>query len=149
APIKKIGPAAIPELIQLLPGPKSKTNSQPEIFLKTFGKEATPALLDALAKDKKPAVRQAVAGILRGPVWGEPKDIIPGLVRALGDKDEQVRRAASVSIRSYRQDAQPFLEEALRGKDEALRLEAVQLLGQLGLSAKSSSKALLAMLKEE
>ncbi|HYP62826.1 MAG TPA: HEAT repeat domain-containing protein, partial [Acidocella sp.] len=149
APIKAIGPGAIPELIRFLPGPDAKSNPDPENFLKQFGAKAAPALLHALAKDKNPAVRRAVAGILRGPTWGEAKDIVPGLVQALVDMDAQVRQAAANSVLSFRKEAQPFLEQPLRGKDQALKLEAVGLLRQLGLSAKSSAPLLLSILKEE
>src|SRR5262249_32344732 len=118
APIKAIGPAAIPELIRFLPGPDAKSNPIPEYFLKQFGGKATPALLGALGKDKTPAVRRAVAGILRGSSWGDAKDIVPGLVQALVDMDEQVRQATANSILSFRKEAQPFLEQPLRGKDQ-------------------------------
>ncbi len=149
APIQEIGPAAAPELIQLLPGPYSQSKSQPEIFLKLLGKEAIPALLEALAKDENPVVRRAVAKILRGRTWGEARNIVPALVRALVDAEQPVRQAAAVSILSFRQDAQPFLELALRGKDQALRLEAVPILGRLGLAGKTSASLLASLIKED
>jgi HEAT repeat protein len=149
APIQEIGPAAIPELIKLLPGPDRDGKGISGNWLKKFGKAATPALLEALAKDKDPIVRRAVATMLRGSNWGEAKDVIPGLIAVLGDMHRRIAEEAAVSILSFRQEAQPFLEEAVRGKNQTLRLESVQLLGKLGLSGKSSTKLLLSLLKDE
>jgi HEAT repeat protein len=148
APIAEIGPAAVPELIQLLASPESADQPVVRSFLEVFRKEATSALVEAVQKDKNPRLRCAVASLM-GPPCGDANRLVPPLIRALEDVDETVRVAARNSIVAFRKEAQPFLDQQLRGKTGALRLEAIQLLGRLGIEARSSARFLLLVLKEE
>jgi HEAT repeat protein len=148
APIEDIGPAAVPELVQLLANPEAADQATVRSFLEVFRKQSGSGLVEALRKDKNPRLRATVAGLL-GPSWGEANRFVPALLRALEDKDNQVRETARNSIVAFRKEAQPFLDQQLRGKNDAQRLEAVQLLGRLGSEARSSARFLLLVLKEE
>jgi HEAT repeat protein len=148
APVADIGPAAVPELVQLLANPGAADQAAVHFFLVTFRKEAGPALIEALHKDKDPRLRATVAALL-GPAWGEAARMVPALLRALEDRDDGVREAARNSIVVYRKEAQPFLDRQLRGKNDAQRLEAIQLFGRLGTEARSSARFLLLVLKED
>ena len=153
APLGNIGPAAIPNLIQLLGSPKEGTQSDARYFLEMFRDKAAQsaarsAMLEALEEDEDAAVRRAVADML-GPPWGGARDIVPALFLALQDNEKPVREAACAGICRFHGAAQPYLEQQLRGKNEALRLEAAELFGRLGVEVKSSAPLLVDLLKDD
>jgi HEAT repeat protein len=145
APIKAIGVVAIPDLIQALPD--TQLRGAAAAFLLEFKGPAVAGLLQALKNDPAPAVRAASAGCL-GLTSADSAKIIPALLDALADKDSSVRTRARDILLSFGKSAQPHLNDRLRGKDEAMRLEAVRLLGKLGRDVRSSARFLLPLLKE-
>ncbi len=145
APIKAIGPAAIPELIALLA--KKDQHATAAGFLTEFKDAAVGPAIEAL-RHEEPAVRVAVAQYLK-PAVGEPAKTVPALCAVLNDNETQVRAAARDSVRQFGPAALPYLDQLLAGKDDALRLEAVRLVAYLGPKARSSSKRLLGAAKGE
>jgi HEAT repeat protein len=71
-------------------------------------KDAIPALMDLLKKDKEATVRRAAARAL-GRVDADPKEAVPLLVEALKDKSPDVQMAAMASLGQIGAPAKPAL----------------------------------------
>jgi HEAT repeat protein len=151
APVAAIGSTAIPELVQLLRNAALQADAK--YFLETFRAKATQgtvrvALLQTLKTEPKADLRQAAADLL-GPSWGEPKDIVPVLIAALGDADGKVRQTTHEALVRFGTAAQIYLEQIVREPKSSHRLDAVQLLGRLGAKSQTSAPLLVEVLKGE
>jgi len=94
--------------------------------------------LVALLKDPKVEVRRASAEALSklGP---EVMDAFPELIAAMGDKDEAVRTALGLAIKSTGRKGVPKLQEMLaKEKDPAAKASLILALGAMGPLAKDS-----------
>lgn len=108
-------------------------------------KEEIPTLVKQL-KDKDETVRLKAAKTL-GKLGVAAKESLPALTDALKDKDEDVRSVAKKSIASIKaaiagskqreieEALQPFLKD-LKSKAPAVRIKALESIGELGTDAK-------------
>jgi HEAT repeat protein len=97
--VMRLGPAAVPDLIELLQDQDPDVRAHAAVALNWVGpgaRDAVPALVRAL-QDEGHSVREGAAfALLRiGP---GAKDAIPALVKALQDKDSEVRRIAAMAL---------------------------------------------------
>jgi Peptidase S46/HEAT repeats len=77
------------------------------------------------------------------------KELVPGLIKALQDSDEEVAHAAGSALGNLGGAALPALIEALRAKDKTLRCRAASVLGKLRIADESAVNALLKALNDE
>jgi HEAT repeat protein len=137
--------AAIPALIKSFEkedfgATRGQTGSSVDA-LSRFGPMAVPALNEAL-KDPNVKIRASAAGTLA--MIGTPaKEATSNLIAALKDKDEWVRQNAGMALVRIGAAAVPALAEALKDKVPAVRVAAVQLLGQMGPEEASSAASAL------
>lgn len=75
-------------------------------------------------------------------------DTVKSLVTVLSDGDSLVRRAAHKALNLLGTDALPGLIEALKAPEPIVRLQAAELLGNLGESAQSAVPDLLPLLRD-
>jgi uncharacterized protein (TIGR03067 family) len=75
--------------------------------------------------------------------------LVPTLVEALRDEDDEVRRAAADALRHLGSDAVPGLVAALKSKAPRLRIEAVRILGAIGPKAESALPVLVRTLRDK
>jgi hypothetical protein len=103
-------------------------------------------------------------GLARGKATGEPagrgkpyasarrgedsEELIPGLIRALGDKDEQVASNVIETLTLLGKEAVPALVRALGSEDKKVRSLAALVLGKLGVDAAPAVPALTRLLKD-
>ena len=83
-----------------------------------------------------------------GGIGPAAKDAVPALIKALKDKDFNVRRSAAAAVGKIgpaAKDAVPALIEALKDKDIYVRIGAALLLSRIGPAAKDAVPALKAM----
>jgi vesicle coat complex subunit len=109
--------------------------------LRTIGKGAIPALVDAI-KDSDVQMRrnaELVLIALAGGYDGEPKmdirEAIPALIKATDDKDSNVRAWAAHALAEIGPDAKdavPALIKLLKDSDEGPRNDSCMALGDIG-----------------
>jgi len=92
-------------------------------------RRVVPVLIELLEKEEEWPVRVAIARAL-GQLGGDKA--IDGLVLALQDEDDSVRRAAAEALATLGEEGRAILEEALDMDDIFLRRAAVYGLGTLG-----------------
>jgi HEAT repeat protein len=83
------------------------------------------------------------------PVAVPAADVVPGLVRALGDVDFGVRQNAAIALAEVGPPALPSLTEALKDRNRDRRAAAAYALGQMGAAARSAVPALVRALDDE
>ncbi|MEQ8959229.1 MAG: HEAT repeat domain-containing protein, partial [Coleofasciculus sp. C2-GNP5-27] len=90
------------------------------------------------------------SGSLLPKVLGAEADnnTVASLVTVLSDDDSMVRRAAEKALNLLGTDALPGLIEALKAPEPLVRLQAAELLGNLGESAQSAVPDLLPLLRD-
>jgi HEAT repeat protein len=140
-----LGPAAVPVLAEALQRNDQTLREGALMGLASLGPDAIPELVKTL-KDKDEKVRVASARALAqmGP---KAKTAVAALAEALRDTPA-VRLAAREALGSVGKEAVPFLVQALKDKDDVIRLLAVQGLGRLGPEAKTAIPALIEALKD-
>jgi HEAT repeat protein len=96
-----------------------------------------------LLKHKRPAVRRMAVMVLLG-FGREAKPVLPALVAALGDKDEETGVWAALAVTGIepRAECVPPLVRALKAPDARLRERAASVLHRLGAVAKEAVPAL-------
>jgi hypothetical protein len=77
------------------------------------------------------------------------KELIPALITALKDSDQEVANSAATVLVRLGEDALPALIEALQAKDKALRGRAAFALGKMRNAGESSVAALVKALADE
>jgi HEAT repeat protein len=145
--LAKIGPPAVPRLLELLQ--TGKVSRRP-LIVKTLGMigakhpDVVPTLIRIL-NDPTPAMRQAAIDALTGM---SPKvhEVVPALSEKLKDKEAGIRLAAAAALLAIQgreaRAAVPTLVELLAQPDIHHRRTAVGLLGDLGATAKEALPAL-------
>lgn len=110
-------------------------------------KTAVPALVAAL-KDPDKFVRRFSAMAL-GEIGAEPKDALPGLKAALNDPKKEVQEAAAGAIGKMGPDGVGALSAAVKdtAREPSVRRKAIEVLGQMGSSAKPAIPVLIEALK--
>jgi HEAT repeat protein len=134
--LAKIGPAALPPLLEMTNDKEAGNRARAAHVLGLFGAQAKPALpaLLKLLDDKQAAVRQEAVTAL-GSLEGNDKLVTPALMRAAKDPEVGVRRHAVRALGWVGADAVPVLEVALGDADADVRRGAVGALGRIGASA--------------
>ncbi|HLY73080.1 MAG TPA: HEAT repeat domain-containing protein [Planctomycetota bacterium] len=151
--IARIGPAAVPPLLQALEKVDEKKS---HIFVKTLGliapksREIIPSIVKFLGHSV-PRIRIAAADALGG-IDPKVKEAVPGLTKALSDEDVGVRLAAARALFSIQgteaQSAIPVLAQMLKDEDADNRREAASALGAFGGAGKTAIPALTPGLKD-
>ena len=155
--------AAVPALVQTLEQKDFKIYQNPDLPLEfhwvvtmALGKIGGPAIpvLIQLLEDKKGKIRarshtafelnlRAHAAFALVEVDEPSDEIVDALIKALSDKDVQVRRsAASVFWRKPDKKAIPSLIKAIKDGDEQVRLYTVAALGMMEQAAQKAVPAL-------
>ena len=99
-------------------------------YLREVGAPAIPNLIVAL--DSQDLTIRANAVWLLGEI-GEPvKQIVPLLIRAFADSDQNVRTTALLSIISIGKSAVPFLIDVFESPNADIRQQAAFALGEIG-----------------
>jgi HEAT repeat protein len=125
--LAQIGWPAVPELIKALDDPSAVVKARALWAIAVIGPDAAEALpaLAAALQDKDAKLRGLAAQALAelGPA---ARPAIPALVRALEDADPQVRLLAAEALHEIGEETVEHLLEAVRHKDAAIRVTAVQ-----------------------
>lgn len=108
-------------------------------------KSALPLLLEILASDKSPAIRQQAVFAVSQIGFGDQEAVLPALIAAM-EKDDEVMVAAASVIGSWGEQgapAIPSLVNALRSGNYRVREVAARSLGQIGPRAKEAVPSLM------
>jgi NADH dehydrogenase len=130
AALSRLGPAAVPKLIDGLKDDDWQIRNQAAVVLGTIGpaaKAAVPALVDAL-QDEDKYLRTHAAGAL-GKIGPDAKAAVPALIRALRDNEEDVRREVAAALGHIGPDAKealPALVELFNDPRKPVRKQAIQ-----------------------
>jgi RNA polymerase sigma factor (sigma-70 family) len=127
--------SAIPALIKLLRSDASRSSAVDA--LNRFHELAVPVWREAL-KDRDDKIRAAAAESL-ALIGGAAKGANPDLIRALADKDQEVRQRAGIALVRVGAEAVPALVEALKDKDPVIRAGSAQVLGEMGSTVAASA----------
>jgi serine/threonine-protein kinase len=139
---RRIGPAAVPLLIEDLKNSRVAVRRRAVRVLSLLGpsaNEAVPALLQAL-KDGDEGVRRGADAAL-GKIGLENKTAVRDLISALRDKDPFVRTRAAVLLGKLGPSAKaaiPMLIQVLKDPIDLVRVEAVQSLGRIDVEARQT-----------
>jgi HEAT repeat protein len=155
------GPSAkstVPKLIKLLKDPESNVRAQSAAALASMGaaaKDALPTLFDNLLDDNfqvqifsfqaavtiGQADRRGLSASLKSANakgrWAVPppgKEVVPGLIKKLSEKDQGIRIAAALALGRIGGDAEPAiptLTRMLQDEDKQVQNAARQALAQL------------------
>jgi HEAT repeat protein len=152
------GSSAVPVLVALLNDKSAGSWGSAEVRWRAAdilgrlgpeGKEATPALMEALS-DKDMHVRTVVAGSLAA-LGQPPPEAIPHLVTVV-EMGDLSSAAAAKTLSLYGPEARvaiPALLAALKAKEGELRWNAARTLGKIGPKAEQAVPALVAGLKKD
>jgi hypothetical protein len=94
-----------------------------------------PALPTPAAAPIKPAVR-------------EYQQLLPGLIDALKDEDDEVRQLSALALASIGRDAVPALLQALQDNNKEKRAAAAYAIGRIGPQAREAIPDLVKALKD-
>ncbi len=83
------------------------------------------------------------------PLGQRNKELVPALIKALQDTDQEVAHDAATVLGILGSDAVPALIEALQAKDKTLRGRAAMALGKLRSADESAVNALLKAMEDE
>lgn len=146
----KIGPPAVPALLEVLKGGDEDFRSTAYWVLERMGLPAVPNLIKALKREDREV--RSLAAYLLGNI--REKEAVPPLISLLKDTDLGVRWEAVRALGKIGDSrAIPALLEILTAKNEGIRVAAVEALGRIargeGRSNEKISLALAKALKDE
>jgi HEAT repeat protein len=139
------------------PDPQEERRQEILDKLRALGKEAVPALVQALSDSDVQMRRNSelVMIHLAGPYEKKPRvditEALPALIKATQDSDTDVRAWAAHAIAEIGPDAKaaiPALIKLLQGKDEGPRNTSCLALGAIGPAAKDALPNLKAALDD-
>ena len=122
---------AIPALLSLLRDDRSYVRRSAVEALGGIGpdaKDAVQRLIDTLSDSSVEVRREAVLAL--GRIDPENRQVLAALGKGLRDKDAEVCKSASQVLVGIGKPAVPTLVEALKGKDNNVRLRAIAALGR-------------------
>jgi hypothetical protein len=99
AALSRLGPAAVPELIEALNEGDWQVRNQAAVVLGAIGpeaKDAVPALMDVLQDDDK--YFRSHGAMALGKIGSEARAAVPALIKLLQDDEEDVRREAAAAL---------------------------------------------------
>jgi HEAT repeat protein len=151
ASLGNIGEPAVPTLVKTLADADAARRRTAAYALALIGPkaaEAAPALTKALT-DTEGEVRAPAARAL-GKIGPEAKPAAGALSKALTDADPFVRVRAALALWQVdgRGTGVPVLREALKAKEDRVREQAAESLGELGAKAALAGPALEAALRD-
>jgi HEAT repeat protein len=152
----RMGPAgqeALPALMKELADTKSTLRMSVLYALAQIGPAARAAVpeLRKILKTGPTDLRRVAATALAG-IGRDAREAVPELTAALHDKDPQVQLAAAGAlwlVDGRAKDALHGAEKGLQSANEALRQQAVSLLGRMGQAAREAEPALRQALDQE
>ena len=172
--LAKIGPAAIPALMELLADKNLAAGSDASVVLGKMGPTAVPALLE-LRKDKNERIRRAAVKALMSayverlvPTADEDgigahedaataaisaknvaKDVIPALIESLKDEDPNLSGCRCSGPFDPQREASNTGSDGklIRDTDSWVQLSAADSLGNIGPAAKAAIPALTKLLR--
>lgn len=148
--MEKIGPDALPVLLQALASHCRRVRREAVWALGRLGPAAEPAvapLISAL-QDRDPKVCQGAARAL-GLIGPKAAAAAPGLLALLADTNYLLCRMAAWALGQIGPAGVPALIQALAAPDLFVRCEAAWGLAQLGSAASAAVGALVAVLRSE
>jgi HEAT repeat protein len=142
--LAKIGPAAVPSLLELTNDKEAIHRARAARVLGRIGAEAKPAVpvLLKLLEDQETVVRQEASTAL-GSIDSKDKAVASALIRAAKDPEARVRRHAVRTLGGVGADALPALEAALADADADVCRGAAGQLGRIGAPAVALLRAAL------
>jgi HEAT repeat protein len=156
----KVGPdaaPAVPAIIATLADPQPELRRESLFALGAIGPAAAKATdkIAAALTDEDTEVRHAACYAL-GKIGADAKAALPALQKAMASDDAFLQMAAvwaalkiSPADHELRVKAVPYLIKAVTDERVHVRLEAVNMLGELGADAKKSLSALQGALEDE
>lgn len=156
----KVGPEAapaVPAIVATLADPQPDLRRESLFALGAIGAAAAPATDKIVAKltDEDTEVRHAACYAL-GKIGPDAKAALPALQKAMTSEDAFLQMAsvwAALKIaptdHALRVKAVPYLIKAVSDERVHVRLEAVNMLGELGADAKTALSALQGALEDE
>ncbi len=156
AALEKIGPAAVPALLEVLKDAKARwihrraNDALLKMKLGTETDAAVPALIDAL-KDKDAELREKAA-LLLGRIGPRAVAAVPALQGALGNKNETIRVAAAVAmgrIGPAAKAAIPALSDGLKDATITAQIKAARAVLGIDLRHSDALAVLAAVLQDK
>ena len=148
--LARIGPAAVPVLIQELKSPASRNHILAARSLAIIGPEAAdavPALTECL-KQKDSELLAMVAHAL-GEIGPLSSKAAASLTLLLGDASPEVQEQSRAALAKIGPGAIPALRGALKSPQSSIRRRAADLLALQGSKAKEATGDLIALLKDK
>lgn len=126
--LSALGPAALPQLANLLKSVDADVRWWGVRALAAIDDPSVPPLLITALEDESPPVRQAaVLGLRLRP----SPQAIPGLTRALEDRDRLTAHLASDALAACGEEAIESLDHALHSSSSSIRIEAARALAEM------------------
>lgn len=128
--LSALGPAAIPQLTDLLKSADADVRWWAVRALAAIDDPSVPPLLVTAIEDESPAVRQAA---LLGLRLAPAPQAIPALTRALEDRDRLTAHLASDALAACGEAAIESLDRALHSSSSSIRIEAARALAAMNI----------------
>ena len=148
----KIGAPAVPALVGLLKEKEGEVRRSAATTLgslKSAGKDAVPALLEALGDTSSDAASRGASAEALGSVGGGDSKIISALIGHLGDKESEVAVGASFGLGQIGVPAVPPLVKILRNGKPGEQTQAAWAVAKIGAAAKDAVPALIPLLAKK
>jgi HEAT repeat protein len=153
AALARIGPKAVPPLIETLSSPNTAARTNAALALGTIGQpaHAASASLQKLLTDKEESVRLRAAQAL-WDIDHETKLTLPVLIGLLTHETHWANRNAAMNLLArigpQAREAVPALTQALKEESMEVRRTAAVTLGQIGPDASAAVPTLRSMLQD-
>ena len=153
--LRKIGPAAVPALIEALASPNPTVKQAVAEALGAIGAEArnaVPTLINRLADEAEEDCVRREAALSLGRIGSQAEKAVPALTVAMADIDPTVSEAAARALGMLCTEAAPAvpnLVEILRCGQPDMRAAAASALGNIGPQAHAAVSQLIRALQDE
>ena len=148
--LARIGPAAVPVLVQELKNPASRNQILAARSLALIGPEAAeavPSLTECLKQ--KDSELLAMAAHALGEIGPPSSKAATPLTLLLGDASPEVQKQSRAALAKIGPGAIPALRGALKSPQTSIRRRAADLLALQGSKAKEATGDLIALLKDK
>jgi HEAT repeat protein len=140
--------AAVPALISHLSDKDERNADKAYEVLRQIGPPSVPHLVKALPKQKNFKTKIKVIKLL-GSFGAAAKDAVPSLAPLLRNKNQDMRKAATLALGNMGETAAAAAMKELNNRKSYVRLAAAYALSRMGASAKAAIPLLEARLAKE